>query len=113
MSLPATRNIVAYAGDTYQHEFEFVDEDDAAMDLSARTFAAQWRPRRSSPNSQAVSFTVDDSDAATGIVTITLSAAQMAALDPTGVYDLQSTVAGVVETLVPGPFTTTLDVTRS
>ena len=115
MALPTERDITLYRGDVYDHEFTFVDSASVAFNLSAYTVAAQWRTKQDATT--AVDFTVDDTDAATGVIVISLTAAQTTALATRGVYDLQITNENAATpyepiTLVRGTVTLTKDVTR-
>ncbi len=115
MALPPVRDpIEIYMGDTYPHRLAFVDDEEAAVDVSASTFAAQIRLFGPSLGDPALTFTVDASDAADGIVMLTLSAAQTAQLTPGTTYsmDVQRTTAGVVQTVFTANVTATRDATR-
>lgn len=114
MAAPATRRLTIYAGDTYDHVITFETDDDPAqpVPLDDRTWTAQWRPSRAIDD-EAVDFTVDDTDAATGVLVISLTAAQTTELATNGVWDLQGEFAdGTVETVLTGPVDWTKDVTR-
>lgn len=120
MGLPATRHLRGsdgfYAGDDYRHEITFVDENEAALDYSGRTWAAQLRLTEAATDS--VDLTVDATDAADGIVVVTLAHAATATLGadigPKGVWDLQATLTadGTRQTLLAGEWELTPDVTR-
>lgn len=118
------RDITLYRGDGYTHVFDFYENSGtakepvqgAAIDMSDRTFAAQWRPSHNSE--EAVDFIVDDTESATGRIVITLMPATVDNLNGNmklkGWYDLQSTFIsdGWVETLSHGEVLMDPDVTR-
>ena len=112
MSFPTNVGTLSvYAGDTFSQTFTF-KEDGSAIDLvdaGWSSWTAQYRKNANSTT--AVSFTVDASAAATGQITISLSAAQTATLD-SGVFDLQATQGSVVRTWVTGGINWSKDVTR-
>lgn len=112
MSFPTNVGTLSvYAGDTFSQTFTF-KEDDVAIDLVDAgwgSWTAQYRKNASSTT--AVSFAVDASSAASGQITITLSAAQTATLE-SGVFDLQATQGSVVRTWVAGGLNVRKDVTR-
>lgn len=112
MSFPTNVGTLSvYAGDTFSQTFTF-KEDDVAIDLvdaGWSSWTAQYRKNASSTT--AVSFAVDASSAASGQITITLSAAQTASLE-SGVFDLQATQGSVVRTWVAGGLNVRKDVTR-
>ena len=79
--MAATRDITIYQGDTYGHVITITDDatPPVATDVSGRTFAAQIR-RYPSSDTIAAQFAVDMTDAATGVVQLSLTATQTAAL---------------------------------
>ena len=112
MTRPALRDVDAYQGDTFVHELRFVDSAGAPISVVGRTFSSQVRRRWSDATVEAT-FTVNTANAATGVVTFTLSAATVAALEPCEYrYDIQQNVGGVILTLVRGKFTVTGEITR-
>ena len=58
-------------------------------DMSAWTFASQWRSYEQ--NAQAIAFGIDASDAADGKVVMSMTGAQTATMLTDGVYDVQGT----------------------
>lgn len=120
--VPATIDVDLYAGDGEAVEIACVDAAGLAVDVSDRTWSAQWRPTPASADVEAIALTVDAAAAATGIVVVHFSAAttraQMAQSGSLagvahGVWDLQGTVTGAdPQTLARGQTTTILDVTR-
>lgn len=112
MSFPTNVGTLSvYAGDTFSQTFTF-KEDGEAIDLVDAGWSAWTSQYRKNANSTtAVSFTVDASAAASGQITISLSAAQTANLD-SGVFDLQATQGSLVRTWIAGGLSVTKDVTR-
>ena len=88
--LPATRDLTIYQGDAYDHEASFVAADGTPLDMTG-TWRAQLR-RSTSTAEPATSFAIDDTDAATGVLVLSLTAAQTAALTAGKyVWDLEDT----------------------
>ncbi len=106
------------AGDTLIVRLEFDEPVDPGApdgarqptDMSAWTFASQWRPTESS--SRAIDFTIDDSQASAGVVLLTMTGAQTATMLEDGVYDVEGTNGAAVETFWKEETRLTLDVTR-
>ena len=100
-----------YAGDTFSQTFTFKEDDEAINLVTAgwTSWTAQYR--RNPDSTTAVSFAVDTTDAATGEITISLTATQTGTLEA-GVFDLQATQGSVVRTWVRGGLNVTRDVTR-
>ena len=107
---PATRDLTIYRGDDYAHTVTVTDEAGDPVDVSGSTWAAQFR--RHDRDETAVDFAIDATNAATGVIVHSLTAAQTADLPARGVYDLQRTTDGEVETYLAGDVTVTGDVTR-
>ena len=106
-SIPA---VAVYSGDTLTLEYRFRDAADAAVDVSAFTFTASWRTAPSAATD--IDFTVNQTNAATGIVILTLTAVQTASMGQSGVFDLRGTNGPVVRTFVTGATVHTPSVTR-
>lgn len=104
---PAKLDRKCTRGDSYSCTFTFSD-DDGAIDYSGDDIAAQVRPNYDSPDSQAQDFAIDDTDADTGIVIISLTAEQTAVLPVDCVWDFVINET----TLFAGAFTVKKDVTR-
>ena len=112
--LPGKLDIAAYRGDTKQWTVDFA-EGAVATDMSAWTWLAQIRSTKDEPAEIVATFTVDDTDAATGTLVVTLPAAQSANLitvDGKGKFywDLQGTDGAVVKTWLAGAVSVTGDV---
>jgi hypothetical protein len=105
---PATLDLKLYAGDQTAVVVTAIDRvTKLAVDLSDRTWAAQWRRKRSS--STAVNLSVDDSGSASGVVIIHFPGT----LDPIGVYDLEGTHATTgKDTILTGEVRIEEDVTH-
>lgn len=104
--------VTIYAGDTFTQTFNFLEEG-AAIELASVGWSgwdAQYRKTASAANY--VDFTVDDSDAENGAITISLTATQTAALPGDGVFDLKATQGGTVRTWLRGSIVWTENVTR-
>lgn len=108
--MPATRNLTIYMGDAYDHEITFTDADGDPINM-AGTWRAQIR-KRVSDAAALVAFTVDTTDAATGVLVLSLTKAETAALTDGGAWwDLEETGAGV--TYLRGTVAITQDVSRT
>lgn len=110
--LPATLDIDMVQGDTYVNTITFVDENGTGIDYSAATFAAQVRPTYKSPNTEMQAFDVNVTNAATGIIVITLLNTQTRTLPTECVWDFQITIGGTPTTLLAGSVNVQRDVTR-
>ena len=118
---PETQDLKFYGGDGVELTINVADG--ASMANLSGTIAAQIRASRVNPTVLA-SFAVDQTDAADGVVYLSLTGAQTAALhgtDPTkpverfsGVWDVQwaPTTGRSPITLVQGSVESSLDVTR-
>ena len=111
--MPATLpNIQFYAGDDFSRTLTFL-RNDAPRDLVAEGWAnwkVQWRKSRQSATF--IEATVVDSQANSGIITITFSAAQTRAMAGPGVWDMQAVHNGQAYTWWTGSTTWLEDVTR-
>ncbi len=103
--------LVILTGDTRQVTLRFVEDGDP-VNLVGRTFLSQIRTAAGDPDPLAT-FTIDATDAATGVIRLSLSAAVTGGLQPgNAVWDVQETYSGVVTTLAGGPVTIQRDVSR-
>lgn len=95
-----------------------------AFDLTSYTIAGKIR-RKFSDSASLVDLTVTITDAAAGEISISLTAAQTAALTPNpsspspdtrdqtiGVYDIEITLAGVITRIMQGTVTLSLEATK-
>lgn len=105
---PVVLDIELYAGDQTAVVVHFRDKSSLVpVDVSDRTWAAQWRRTRSAAT--AVNLSVDDSGAATGTVIVHFPGD----LAPVGVWDLEGTHAVTgKDTPITGAVTVMQDVTR-
>lgn len=104
-------NLIIDQGTTYSTSLNLTDDDGNVVDLTGYTANAQIRKTYSSTNS--ISFSVT-TDAATGTLTISLSANQTANMTPGRfVYDVFLTnPSNVVSRIVEGIITLTPRVTK-
>lgn len=105
-----TYNITVSASDDFSETFTVQDSSGSAINLTGETWAASIK-RKSTDLTALVSFTVDDTDFASGEVTVTLTDTQIAALLPTGVnrfvgsWSLKRLDGGLYKTWCRGSFT--------
>lgn len=88
---PGPRHLTIYRGDIYEHVITFTDAAGATFDVSGT-----WRAQiRTFGDEFLASFAVDDTDAASGELTISLTKVETAAL-PAGEHhwDIEETDAG-------------------
>jgi len=105
---PARLDLKLYAGDPTAVVVTALDKTTKQpVDLSDRTWAAQWRRKRSS--AAAVDLAVDDSGAVGGVIVVHFPGD----LDPLGVWDLEGTHAVTgKDTILTGEVRVEEDVTR-
>lgn len=75
MTVPASLNLDEVQGDDWTITLDFVDANGYAIDYSASSFTATIRRSKTKNSPIAATFTVDQTDAATGRVVLTLSSA--------------------------------------
>src|SRR5689334_7216464 len=94
MAGPATISRTAYQGDKFALTVRFFSDDakTVPIDLSAGTWRAQIR-RNESSSTVLATFNVDTTDADTGVLVLSLTAAQTAELPQSCVWDLEDTTA--------------------
>lgn len=102
--------VTIYKGDTTTFPTYEFSEGGVAIDLSTYTWAAQWRTTAEATDS--ITLALDLSGQVAGKITPSATATQTETMTTTGVWDLQSTKAGVVRTWVFGSTTCQKDVTR-
>ena len=100
-----------YAGDDLVIAAFTLKENTVPVDFSTWTLLCQWRKRAS--DTDAIALTVDTTDAATGRLVVSVSAAQTRLMGQSGVWDLQGTKGSIVRTFVRGSTTYIGDVTRN
>jgi hypothetical protein len=111
--LPALLNLSLYAGDSVSLSFAFSDLNGVPVNMSG-TWSAQVRSAPGAADPPLEVFTVDVTQAASGIITASLSAAQTAAMPIATAlaWDIQQ-VSGIgTRTTHRGSLTLTEDVTR-
>ena len=100
--MAGTRNISIYQGDTYAHELRIKDSANANVNITSRTYTGQIRKKRNSDTINAT-FTSNITNAANGIVILSLTAADTANIaSGTYVYDFQETNGATITTLITG-----------
>jgi len=104
---PSVLDLKLYAGDETAVVVRALDRvTKTPVDLSDRTWAAQWRRKRSSAT--AVDLAVDDSGASGGVIIVYFPGD----LDPLGCWDLEGDHAGGKDTIMTGEVRVEPDVTR-
>lgn len=112
MAGPGPRDISIYRGDDYPHAVTFTDAAGAPLDVSAYAFTAQIRSLSQGGTGEPLAeFTIDDSQAATGIVVLSLAATETADL-AAGYWDLQADDGTTVSTWLAGRVSVSGDVTH-
>ena len=110
--MAATRDISIYQGDTYAHELRIKDSANANVNITSRTYTGQIRRKRNSDTISAT-FTSTLTNAANGIVVLSLTAASTANIaSGTYVYDFQETNGATITTLITGSCTIVGEVSR-
>ena len=100
--MAATRDISIYQGDTYAHELRIKDSANANVNITSRTYTGQVRKKRNS-DTIAATFTSTLTNAANGIVVLSLTAESTANIaSGTYVYDFQETNGATITTLITG-----------
>lgn len=112
MSAPAPGPLTVTRGDTETVVVSLTDDTDNPINITGRTYAAQFRTSPDATNISAT-LTCTVTDGANGEVTCVLSAADSAELSP-GLYywDLQENASGTISTLISDIVTVNPDVTR-
>lgn len=124
MSGPAKYDISMYRGDDFSLVMDIADGDDVGIDMSGGIVLMQIRKSADSPDVLAtlttiISDSLDELGNVTvvnGRITATLDGATISGIDfgrhGDGVYDLQLTLSGVVETYIYGNVTIPRDVSK-
>lgn len=99
-----------YAGDTFTQTYVVTDSTTGLpLNLAAwGSWAAAWRPYQ---GSDVVVLSVSTVGLASGQITVSATAAQTAAMDGPGVWDVQAVNAGTVRTWLRGKTAFVQDVT--
>lgn len=103
-------------GSTFTRSITYKDSNDTAIDLSGYTARMQLR-KNIDDSTTLIELTTSNGritlGGVAGTVTISISAADTAALNPVeGVYDLELVTGDTVEKLLAGTFTIQREVTR-
>lgn len=118
MALPGKADLALYRGDTRVWTVAFTADDGTTpLDLSGRVWVASIRSDLNRTDPVVATITVDDTDSATGSLTLTLAADEAVNLGPldddgkaTLFWDLQSDDSGTVQTWLAGKVKVTGDV---
>ena len=111
--IPQTLDLACYAGDGAAVRI-VISRSGEPIDVTG-DHEAQIRAKRLDPDPPIDTFSIDDSDAANGVLLLVLTGDQTAAFGDgfTGVWDIQWTAEGAEPiTLVQGKITCVIDVTR-
>jgi hypothetical protein len=102
--VPATLDLTVVQGDSFSESLTF-GRSGSAMNLSTYSFRGQVRRERSSSAELLATFTVGTGSASTGVVALSLTAAETVALEP-GRYwwEFEWTVGSAVRTMLGGEF---------
>jgi len=113
-----TTPFALYAGDDWSQGFRMTVQPDPEVDatepedLSGYTsWAAQWRP--TVDGATPTELTVDSTDAATGLIVVRATGAQVRAMGRSGVFDIQAELGGETRTFIRAKTSWKLDVTRA
>jgi hypothetical protein len=115
MSFPiSVPDITMYAGDTFTSPSYTMESGSPLAPINLVTagwtnWICQWRANQTDSNY--VAFTVDSSQAASGIISFTATAAQTRSMW-NGVWDLQATNGSTIRTWIRGKLIYVEDVTR-
>ena len=106
------RDISIYKGDSYTHEVRIKNSANTAINISGRTYRAQVRKTKAS-EVVIQNFTTSITDAANGVLIISLAASSTSNISP-GIYyyDLEETNGSIVTTLMGGKITVIGEVSR-
>lgn len=100
--MPARLDLTVWQGDTYAMPPITIRSDSTAIDVSSWSFSAKIATGYST--TATTTFSVATGSASSGIITLSLTSTQTAALTLTSsyVWDLQRTLSGDVKTLIAG-----------
>ena len=112
VAVPGELNIVGTRGDTFTLTITITTNGTTPVDITGRTYTSQVRRYWDDP-AVAATFTCTVTNGPNGVLVITLSAAQTAALeDGTYYWDLQENASGIITTVMSGAFVVLPDATR-
>lgn len=114
MSVPGTLNLNEVQGDDWTITLNFVDADGYAIDYSTSTFTATIRRGKTKNSPVAAMFSVDQTDAATGVIVLSLDSATSSLLtDRYYYYDIQEEAyLSSKTTLISGKITMQREITE-
>lgn len=113
MASPAELDISTTRGDTVTIVVTMTTNGTTPINITGRTYSSMVRANYDDVT-PAATFTCTITNAANGVLTLTLSATQTAVLQANNyVWDLQEDASGVVTTVISGAFIVLPDVTRS
>ena len=100
--MAAERNIEIYKGDSYTHQIRITDSANVNTNITGRTYTAQIRKSRSS-ESIVLSYNIDTSNSADGVVIMSLSPEVTSSILPGNYfYDFEEKNGTYVTTLMAG-----------
>lgn len=112
MATPAEQDLVTTRGDTVTVTVTMTTDGTTPINITGRTYTAMIRQDPEDVNS-AGSFTCTITNGSAGQLSLVMSAATTATLDPYNYYwDLQENASGVITTVLAGAFVVLPDVTR-
>lgn len=112
MATPAEQDLVTTRGDTVTVTVTMTTNGTTPINITGRTYASQVRANYDDPTA-AATFVCTVTNGAAGQISLVLSAAQTALLQPYNYYwDLQENASGVITTVLAGAFVVLPDVTR-
>lgn len=106
-------DITCRKGDSFELKFTFTDDAGAAIDISGYAWKMDVKETDTSSSDIIADSSFSYSGTNAGVLTITATAAVMAAVNGgMYIYDLQSTTGGEVKTWIYGLFTVNEDVSE-
>lgn len=112
MATPAEQDLVTTRGDTVTVTVTMTTDGTTPINITGRTYTAMIRQDPEDVNA-AGSFTCTITNGSAGQLSLVMSAATTAALDPYNYYwDLQENASGTITTVIAGAFVVLPDVTR-
>lgn len=112
LTQPLIQDLCVYRGDSGRIKVTVTAAGGAQVDVSTATWDADIRATADTAEVLAT-FLVTPVPSEPASVYLDLSAAESAKLNTDGVYDLQMTLAGLVQTILAGKVVVTKDVSRS
>ncbi len=114
MATPAEQDLVVVRGDTLTITVTVYQSDGTTpVNITGRTYTSMVRQNYDDP-SPAATFTCTVTDGAAGELSMVMSAASTAVLEPQNYYwDLQENASSIITTILAGSFVVLPDVTRT